>query len=87
MGTREVGNAEKDARFAGDVLELAEILRAAGLDDTRLDVRIEEGATHTEAAWARRFPEALEFLFSEIPLARARQTTPATDSPLPRRKV
>ena len=39
-------------------------LRAAGLDEKRLKVRIEEGATHNEAAWAARFPDALEFLYS-----------------------
>jgi hypothetical protein len=29
-----------------------------------LKVRIDEGATHSESAWAVRLPEALEFLFS-----------------------
>lgn len=67
MGTREVGAAEKDARIVEDVRDLAAILREAGLDEKRLRVRIEEGATHTESAWARRFPEALEFLYSEAP--------------------
>jgi predicted alpha/beta superfamily hydrolase len=65
MGTREVGAAEKDAKIVADVRELAAILREAGLDEKRLRVRIEEGATHTESAWARRFPDALEFLYSE----------------------
>jgi enterochelin esterase-like enzyme len=64
MGTNEVGNAEKDAKIVEDVRELDAILRSAGLDDTRLKVRIVEGATHSEAAWAARFPEALEFLYS-----------------------
>jgi predicted alpha/beta superfamily hydrolase len=64
MGTREVGNAEKDAKSVGDVRALEAILREAGLDERRLRVRIEEGATHTESAWAARFPEALEFLYS-----------------------
>jgi predicted alpha/beta superfamily hydrolase len=64
MGTRETGNAEKDAKIVGDVRELETILRSAGLDEQRLKVRIEEGATHTESAWATRFPEALEFLYS-----------------------
>jgi len=63
MGTREVGNTEKDAKTADDARELGRILREAGLDRTRLRVRIEEGAPHNEASWARRFPEALEFLF------------------------
>jgi len=64
MGTREVGNAEKDERIVGEVRELETILREAALDERRLRVRIEEGATHSEAAWAARFPEALEFLYS-----------------------
>jgi len=65
MGTRETGNAEKDAAIVESVSELAAILGDAGLDETRLRVRIDEGATHTESAWAARFPEALEFLFSD----------------------
>jgi len=65
MGTRETGNAEKDAKIVGDVRDLESILRPAGLDEQRLKVRIEEGATHSESAWAARFPEALEFLYSE----------------------
>ena len=63
MGTREVGHAEKDERIVGDVRELETILREAGLDEQRLKVCIEEGASHSESAWAARFPEALEFLF------------------------
>jgi predicted alpha/beta superfamily hydrolase len=66
MGTRETGNAEKDAKIVGDVGDLEAILREAGLDEQRLKVRIEEGATHTESAWAARFPEALEFLYSDL---------------------
>jgi hypothetical protein len=45
------------------VKELAAIFRRAGLDDRRLRLKIEEGGTHHESAWARRFPEALSFLF------------------------
>ena len=69
MGTRETGAAEKDGKIVADVRELAAMLREAGLDEKRLRVQIEEGAAHTESAWARRFPEALEFLYSEAPLA------------------
>jgi len=63
-GTREVGNPEKDEKIVQDVLKLEAIMRAAGLDEQRLRVRIQEDATHSETAWASRFPEALEFLFS-----------------------
>ena len=64
MGTRETGSAEKDAKSVSDVRELEAILREAGLDERRVKVRIQEGATHTESAWAARFPAALEFLYS-----------------------
>jgi predicted alpha/beta superfamily hydrolase len=63
MGTREVGNPAKDEKIVADVRELENILRSAGLGKGRLRVHIEEGATHHEAAWAARFPEALEFLY------------------------
>ncbi len=65
MGTRETGNTEKDAKIVDDVRELESILRAAGLDEQRLKVHVDEGATHSESAWAARFPEALEFLYSD----------------------
>jgi predicted alpha/beta superfamily hydrolase len=63
-GTHETGSAEKDAKIVGDVRELESILREAGLDEQRLKVRVDDGATHSESAWAARFPEALEFLYS-----------------------
>jgi predicted alpha/beta superfamily hydrolase len=63
MGTQEVGNPEKDERVTNDARELAKILIDAKLGEEWLKVRIEEGATHSESAWAARFPEALEFLF------------------------
>jgi len=63
LGTQEIGDAEKDAKIVGDARELEAILRAAGLDEQRVKVRIAEGATHTEGAWAARFSEALEFLY------------------------
>lgn len=62
MGTAEAGRADRDRSMVDDVQELAAILRRAGLNDKRLLVKIDEGATHTESAWARRFPEALSFL-------------------------
>lgn len=63
MGTREAGNQERDRQVVEDVRELEGILRHAGLDESRLRVNIDAGATHSEGAWAKRFPEALSFLF------------------------
>lgn len=64
-GTAEAGRQDKDQSMVDDVRELAAILRRAGLDDTRLRLVIDDGASHHETAWARRFPEALAFLFGK----------------------
>lgn len=66
VGTRELGDdVAKNQKVVEDVRTLAEILRKAGLSGDRLEVDIDEGATHSEWAWARRFPEALAFLFGK----------------------
>ena len=65
IGTSEVGRADRDQSTVDDVRELASIFRRAGLDDQRLEVLIDHGATHHESAWARRFPDALRFLFGK----------------------
>jgi enterochelin esterase-like enzyme len=66
VGTRELGDdAVKNQKVLDDVRALAEILRKAGLSGDRLEVDIDEGATHSEWAWARRFPDALAFLFGK----------------------
>ncbi len=64
-GTAEAGREDRNRSVVDDVRELAGILRRAGLDERRLRLVIEEGATHHEASWARRFPEALAFLFAD----------------------
>jgi enterochelin esterase-like enzyme len=63
IGTREAGSEERDRQVVEDVRDLENILRRAGLGQDRLLVKIDEGATHSEGAWAKRFPEALTFLF------------------------
>lgn len=62
-GTAEAGRPDQDQSMVDDVRELAAILRRAGLDESRLRLVVEEGGTHHESAWAKRFPEALAFLF------------------------
>jgi len=66
IGTREAGEAGKDQQVVGDVRELERVMRRAGLDDKRLLVKIDEGAVHNEGEWAKRFPQALSFLFGSI---------------------
>jgi len=62
IGTREVGREEKDRQTVEKVRELERIFRRSGLDERRLKVEVADGATHSEAAWAARFPDALRFL-------------------------
>jgi enterochelin esterase-like enzyme len=64
VGTRESGQSERDQRIVDDVRSLAHSLHLAGLREKRLHVLIQEGATHCEGAWAKRFPEAVSFLFA-----------------------
>jgi predicted alpha/beta superfamily hydrolase len=63
MGTKESGRTERDIEVVDDVRHFARTLQRAGLGQDRLLVKIDEGATHSEAEWAKRFPEALQFLF------------------------
>lgn len=65
IGTRESGREDKDRQVVEDVRELEQIMRRAGLGEDRLRVKIEEGATHSEEAWARRLPEGLSFLLED----------------------
>jgi predicted alpha/beta superfamily hydrolase len=64
-GTAEAGNAERSRAVVDDVRELAAIVRRAVLSERRLRLVIQDGAGHTESAWAERFPEALQFLFGQ----------------------
>jgi enterochelin esterase-like enzyme len=63
IGTAETGREDRNRSVVDDVRELGAILRRAGLDDRRLRLVVEDGAAHNESSWARRFPDALRFLF------------------------
>jgi predicted alpha/beta superfamily hydrolase len=64
-GTDEAGRADRNQSVVDDVRELAGILRRNGLGEKRLRLVIEDGGSHHESAWARRFPGALAFLFGQ----------------------
>jgi predicted alpha/beta superfamily hydrolase len=64
VGTAETSRAEINRETVENVRALESILRDAGLGPRRLKVVVEEGAHHTEHAWAARLPQALGFLFS-----------------------
>jgi predicted alpha/beta superfamily hydrolase len=63
VGTRETDNPAVNAEVVKTVTDLEKILRSKGLGPSRLKVVVEEGGQHNEEAWARRFPDALLFLY------------------------
>jgi predicted alpha/beta superfamily hydrolase len=68
VGTNEGGRADCkpgdwNREAVQDVLRLKRGLEAAGLSAARLKVVVDECAVHDEAAWAKRLPEALRFLY------------------------
>jgi predicted alpha/beta superfamily hydrolase len=64
VGTAETDNGAINEETVLNVLRLDRILRRAGLGPRRLLTVIEEGASHSERAWAARLPRALEFLYA-----------------------
>ena len=63
VGTAETRRPDWNEETVDNVRKLEAILRGSGFGPRRLKVVVEEGASHTEAAWARRLPEAIQFLF------------------------
>jgi predicted alpha/beta superfamily hydrolase len=65
VGTKETGRAEIDRETVANVRKLEALLRRRRLGDGRLLTVVQEGATHSEDAWAERLPRALEFLYGK----------------------
>jgi predicted alpha/beta superfamily hydrolase len=63
VGTAETSKADVNRETVENVRVLESILKDSGLGPRRLKVLVEEGATHSEGAWAGRFGDALAFLF------------------------
>ena len=65
VGTAEnpYDDPQRSAQLVKQVRELESILVKKGMGATRLRVAIEEGGQHNEAAWSRRLPDALLFLY------------------------
>ena len=65
VGTAEApyDDPKQSPRMVESVQELEKILRKKGMGPTRLKVVVEEGAAHNPAAWSKRLPEGLLFLY------------------------
>lgn len=71
VGEAETGkdpaNADRNATYVQAARDLDARMSKAGVDATRRMLVVEPDGEHNEAAWARRFPQALTFLFSTPP--------------------
>jgi predicted alpha/beta superfamily hydrolase len=65
FGGKEAEDPVVSDKLISFVHQLEANLRAAGYDDTNLRVVIDPEAQHTEAAWEKRLPGALTFLFGD----------------------
>ena len=63
VGTAETSKPDVNRETVENVRVLESILQGAGLGRKRLKVVVQEGASHSEGAWAGRLGEALTFLF------------------------
>jgi predicted alpha/beta superfamily hydrolase len=59
------GDDQRSAEVVKDAQDLGAILRKKGMGPARLKVVVEEGAQHNEAAWSKRLPDAMLFLYGQ----------------------
>lgn len=65
FGGKEASEPHISQKMIGFVRQVESNFRAAGYDETNFRVVIEPDAQHTEAAWEKRLPGALTFLFGD----------------------
>lgn len=65
FGGREIDNPVISQKMIDLVHQVGTNFRAASYDDTNLRIVIDADAKHDEEAWARRFPDAVRFLFGD----------------------
>lgn len=67
MGGSETGsdpkNADRNKQYVTAIRDLEKTLDKAGLGADRKLLIVDDAAEHNEAAWSKRFPQALSFLF------------------------
>jgi predicted alpha/beta superfamily hydrolase len=65
IGTAEASEPTRSTEIVNQVRDLEAILVKKGMGASRLRVAIEEGGQRDEAAWSRRLPDALLFLYGQ----------------------
>jgi predicted alpha/beta superfamily hydrolase len=65
FGGKEASDPVISQKMIGFVRQVESNFHAAGYDETNFRVVVEPDAEHTEAAWEKRLPDALAFLFGD----------------------
>jgi predicted alpha/beta superfamily hydrolase len=65
FGGEEVTHGDPEKMVQGFFATVGANFKAAGYDDSNFRYVYEQGAKHTETAWAKRLPDALKFLFAD----------------------
>jgi Predicted hydrolase of the alpha/beta superfamily len=65
FGGKEASEQKYNDKMVGLIRQVETNFRAAGYDDTTFRFVVDPQAEHTEAAWAKRLPGALAFLFGD----------------------
>ena len=65
FGDEEISHGEAEKQVQGFFATVGANFKAAGYDDSNYRYVYEQGAKHTESAWAKRLPDALKFLFAD----------------------
>lgn len=65
FGGEEVSHGAAEKQVQGFFATVVANFKAAGYDDSTFRYAYEQGAKHTESAWAKRLPDALKFLFAD----------------------
>jgi predicted alpha/beta superfamily hydrolase len=65
FGGKEASEPKYNDKMVGLIRQVETNFRAAGYDDTNFRFVVDPDAEHTEAAWEKRLPGALTFLFGD----------------------
>ena len=65
FGSEEISQGSAERQVQGFFATVVGNFKAAGYDDSNFRYVYEQGAKHTESAWAKRLPDALKFLFGD----------------------
>jgi predicted alpha/beta superfamily hydrolase len=65
FGSEEVSHGAAEKQVQGFFATVVANFKAAGYDDSNFRYVYEQGAKHSESAWAQRLPDALKFLFAD----------------------